>query len=270
MALNWKFIKSFNSSNGTNILYSWIAFANPGGDLATKAPEILVREDVNDPSTGTTNLGQILCSRIDNKISGSFSWYSPTAGGPWYHEGLTTISGSPYWMLQAYTITGYPAIKFNGTILDIDPNTTVHVWGKSFFHSNVSITGSAGLRVGGSISSQSFIRANDYMQALYFNATSDKRAKIHIKPVTDSVLQIVKQMQLYTYIYKDTQTPSIGMLAQDMNWTINGFDFVQNREATGRKGDYMTVHESKLVFVLWKAVQELAQEVEELKKKLGE
>ena len=270
MALNWQYIKGFNGTSNS-LLYSWIQFATPGGDLTTKAPEILVREDFNDPSTGTTNLGQILCSRINNKITGSFSWYSPTAGGPWYYEGLTTISGSsPYWMLQAYTITGYPTIKFNGAILDIDAPTKVHVRGNSYFHSDVSITGSAGLHVGGSISSRSYMKTPSYMEALYFNATSDKRAKIHIKPVTDSVLQIVKQMQLYTYIYKDTQTPSIGMLAQDMNWTINGFDFVQNREATGRKGDYMTVHESKLVFVLWKAVQELAQEVEELKKKLGE
>jgi hypothetical protein len=40
---------------------------------------------------------------------------------------------------------------------------------------------------------------------------------------------------------------------------------VDNLDAPGEFGDFMQMKESKLVYVLWKAVQELSAEVEELK-----
>jgi hypothetical protein len=43
---------------------------------------------------------------------------------------------------------------------------------------------------------------------------------------------------------------------------------VDNLEATGQDGDFMQMKESKLVYVLWKAVQELSAEVEDLKSQI--
>ena len=54
-----------------------------------------------------------------------------------------------------------------------------------------------------------------------------------------------------------------------MDKTLNGFNFIDNLDATGENDDYMSVHESKLVYILWKAVQELSAEVNELKKQLN-
>jgi hypothetical protein len=44
---------------------------------------------------------------------------------------------------------------------------------------------------------------------------------------------------------------------------------VDNLEATGQDGDFMQMKESKLVYVLWKAVQELSAKVEELKAEIA-
>jgi len=46
---------------------------------------------------------------------------------------------------------------------------------------------------------------------------------------------------------------------------LDGFNMVTNLDASGEFGDFMQMKESKLVYVLWKAVQELSAEVEELK-----
>ena len=59
------------------------------------------------------------------------------------------------------------------------------------------------------------------------------------------------------------------MIAQDLkDVNIDGFDLVGNKTATGENNDYMQIHESKLIYVLWKAVQELSNEVDNLKKQL--
>ena len=84
------------------------------------------------------------------------------------------------------------------------------------------------------------------------------------------ILDIINNVQIYTFNYKQSNTPSIGLIAQDlMDKTLNGFNFIDNLDATGENDDYMSVHESKLVYILWKAVQELSAEVNELKKQLN-
>ena len=44
---------------------------------------------------------------------------------------------------------------------------------------------------------------------------------------------------------------------------------VDNLDASGENNDFMQMKESKLVYVLWKAVQELSAEVESLKAQLN-
>jgi hypothetical protein len=43
---------------------------------------------------------------------------------------------------------------------------------------------------------------------------------------------------------------------------------VDNLNATGLNNDMMQMKESKLVYILWKAVQELSAEVEDLKSQI--
>lgn len=106
--------------------------------------------------------------------------------------------------------------------------------------------------------------------AVYFNATSDWRAKKDFKLLDINALELIKKVQLYSFKYKDNNTPSIGIIAQDVeNIDIEGFKLIGNENATGENFDYMTIHESKLVYILWKAIQEQQKEIEELKSLLN-
>lgn len=107
-------------------------------------------------------------------------------------------------------------------------------------------------------------------QAQYFNATSDARAKSNITPAHFSALDVVNQLPIYKFQYLNTQEPVIGLIAQEAaDYNLDGFNMVDNLTASGEDGDYMKIKESKLVYVLWKAVQELSAEVESLKAQLN-
>jgi hypothetical protein len=106
-------------------------------------------------------------------------------------------------------------------------------------------------------------------EALYFNATSDRRAKSNITPTKFSALDVVTHLPVYTFNYYTDNKKTLGLIAQEAaEFDLDGFNMVDNLEATGQDGDYMQMKESKLVYVLWKAVQELSAEVEDLKSQI--
>ena len=108
------------------------------------------------------------------------------------------------------------------------------------------------------------------INALYFNATSDLRAKKDLKLVERPVLDLINNVPVYTFKYKDTNVDSLGIIAQDLkDIKLNNFELIDNLQATGENDDFMHIRESKLVYVLWKAVQELSAEVAQLKKELN-
>ena len=88
-------------------------------------------------------------------------------------------------------------------------------------------------------------------EALYFNATSDRRAKSNITPTQFSALNIVNSLPIYTFNYNNKEEKTIGLIAQEAaEFDLNGFNMVDNLEATGQDGDFMQMKESKLVYVL--------------------
>ena len=109
------------------------------------------------------------------------------------------------------------------------------------------------------------------IEAPYFNATSDRRAKEDLLPFSGKALDIINQIQTFTYKYKDTKQVSYGVMAQDLlDIKINDFSFVENAAATGENGDYMSVRESKLVYLLLEGIKELQIEVNNLRKEVEE
>ena len=105
--------------------------------------------------------------------------------------------------------------------------------------------------------------------AQYFNATSDKRAKENIKPATYNAVELVKKLPVYIYNYKNKTETVTGILAQDLlQAQPEGLDLVSNIGATGENGDYMSIKNDKLMFVLMKAIQEQQAQIEELKTEL--
>ena len=113
------------------------------------------------------------------------------------------------------------------------------------------------------------------VNATYFNATSDRRAKENIHQATFSALEVIKALPIYSFDYSADKTHSIGLIAQDAeDVKLDDFEIVTNKEASGENGNFMSVKESKLVYIAWKAIQEqqeiieqLKAEIEELKKK---
>ena len=107
------------------------------------------------------------------------------------------------------------------------------------------------------------------VEALYFNATSDKRAKENLCAYTDSALDIINRVQVYTFNYHHHDKRTVGLLAQDLlGYNFNGVCLVDNIDATGIDNDYMTINESKLVYVLWKAIQEQQILIEQLEARI--
>lgn len=60
----------------------------------------------------------------------------------------------------------------------------------------------------------------------------------------------------------------IAQEAQIFDNVIPNFSLVNNEEATGKNDDYMTIKESKLVYILWKAVQDLSAKSKELQERI--
>ena len=134
----------------------------------------------------------------------------------------------------------------------------------------VSIGSSSILSDGFSIiMNNSGITTTGYCEADYFNARSDKRAKENIQPVKFSALDVVKHLPVYTFNYKNKTEVVPGILAQDLLELNLPVELVNNKEATGENEDYMTIKESKLIYILLKAIQEQQAEIEELKKKIN-
>jgi hypothetical protein len=110
------------------------------------------------------------------------------------------------------------------------------------------------------------LKVDKKCEANFFNATSDKRAKENIQPATFSGLDLINKLSLYTFNYKASTDTVPGILAQDLlEVQPEGLDLVDNIAATGENGDYMSIKESKLVFVLMQAIKEQQAQIDELK-----
>ena len=106
-------------------------------------------------------------------------------------------------------------------------------------------------------------------EADFFNARSDKRAKENIYPLMASALDIINAVQVYTFNYKNSNQTTIGLIAQEMlPYNLGGATFVSNPDATGEDGDYMSITESKLVYLLLKGIQEQQEQINQLKQRI--
>ena len=119
-----------------------------------------------------------------------------------------------------------------------------------------------GIDTTGMIFSTKSIKTSDKCEALYFNATSDERAKENFIYVPRAhALEWINNLNIYTFNYRDNGKSSIGITTQQVQYKpVNNFNFVDNTEATGENGDYMTIKESKLVYMCMSAIQELSQQ----------
>lgn len=280
MALNWQHIKGVNGSENA-LLYTSLEFGT--GTLDTSLdyhflPQIyMANENFSTDYVAKTNFGYILTSNAmgqwaqDLHIDKSYikNIYqaadritfraSPTSNAPAFIDGgIWQVSPSSFIIGRSgQTVpdqfTNYAKTKFDytssSTTIKTIPtinNCDFQVTGVSYFNKSLKSSGA--------------------IHALYFNATSDRRAKRDIQPFCGDALKIINQLQTYTYTYKDTGVKSYGIMAQDMlDFTINDFSFVDNKTATGVDNDYMSIHESKLVYLLIEGIKEQQKEINQLR-----
>ena len=296
MALHWQHIKGVY---GNEPLYTYIEFAPKQTESNKKkesVPDLYVStsnySDKTDIEKYATCLGKFIVSDAeDQSINSNFSFLkqincndtvnfcrtnennkniwvkfidtTPTSPVDKFCIYNALKNSTQYTVFKTMQSAGKMAIEASGSkdyILDI---------GESGITSNRTLTMSGSNKIICGIN-QTIIDSTK-VEAPYFNATSDRRAKEDPLPFSGKALDIINKIQTFTYKYKDTKQVSYGVMAQDLlDIKINDFSFVENAAATGENGDYMSVRESKLVYLLLEGIKELQIEVNDLRKKVEE
>ena len=285
------------------VYYKWIKGCAPGATLDTKQwtyinwgdksafsssdtnqtealPKLYARIGKNDASVSTSGgavaLGYILTNNVKG-VEVETLWkfkeqpqfrngvqIGLSTTGSVAHPTLTS-SGSMLLISSDTTFnsTAAGSVKMLGGLV-VDKTITVNNTGNQSIYTKGSVLIDKNLNV------KENIVATGSCTALYFNATSDRRAKENIKPANYSALDLIKKLPIYNYNYK--QQPNehmIGILAQDLLVAQpSELDLVSNINATGENGDFMSIKNDKLIFILMKAIQEQQEEIENLKDKI--
>lgn len=263
--IHWEYIKGLNQTTEQNVIksiYTFLNFQNAetSGYTFLSAPTITISPiNSKEDGSGKVDFGHIITqSAVNQFIDKDFKFKNHLS-----FEDTNSNNKLNIYQNYIYRTTNngnyVDYIKFNIDSIDI---STIKL--------NIPGTLDGNIINGHKVHIESDANNDGSCTAVYFNATSDRRAKTDFSLLDIDALKLVKKVQLYSFKYKDSNLPSIGIIAQDIqDIDINGFKLVDNENATGQNFDYMTIHESKLTYILWKAVQELSKEVDDLKKQLN-
>ena len=260
-------------------LWTWIQFAR-ASDPSGPYPEIIIANGSNGinkvGSDGNTK--NFLINK--GSFSTAYTWPGQpdetvkslgqiiTSDGPKQeiHKQLTIDKEHTFYVNHLQML--YSGVSFGPT--DAEDGLKVSK-GDSLIY---FLLNASGITVKSAATFEKTITCSDQITAVSFNATSDKRAKTNIKRLDqEKALDIVNKLPVYSFNYKKDNIPSIGVLAQEAmvyDGAIPNFSLVNNEQATGENGDYQTVKESKLVYILWAAIQEQSRQINQLKSQLKE
>lgn len=276
------FIPHIKGCDDANVIYTWIEWPDHGGITP------LIKYNTTNNLTGAQPLGNIITSeadhqRINKAISilniqeikkldffsaGSISLNSDNTAWKFLGEADKNLEINSqaelnlYGTTKTYLQAGSDATSITLTSTTVDTTTTSIITHKAKEHNFK--TGYVTIGNGGNATKEAnSLYIEGSCNALYFNATSDIRAKTNLQHASFKALNIVKSLPVYTFNYKETGSPAIGLIAQDAAKISFGSDFslVNNETASGENGDYMTIKESKLIYILWKAIQEQQEQI---------
>ncbi len=263
------FIPHIKGCEENGNIYTWIkwqGYFSDGSSLKYFFPPEIEMRDITDTNTTTnTSLGNIITSNAQNQeikqpIAISCIESTEIKIDSWTELNL-------YGATKTYLQAGKSDDTSISLITTTDTNnkTTRAITYKAEEHNFSS--GYVIIGDGGNATKEvNSLYIQNSCNALYFNATSDVRAKTKVQHASFKALNIVKSLPVYTFNYKETGSPAIGLLAQDAAKISFGSDFslVNNPTASGENGDYMTIKESKLIYILWKAIQEQQEQIKYL------
>lgn len=276
------FIPHIKGCDDANLIYTWIKWPENGGVTPSICWNTI--NNFNDAK----GLGNIITSGAENQeinkaisipniqeikkldffSAGSISLNSDNTAWKFLGEADKNLEINSqaelnlYGTTKTYLQAGSDATSITLTSTTVDTTTTSIITHKAKEHNFSS--GYVTIGNGGNATKEDYsLYIQKSCNALYFNATSDIRAKTKVQHASFKALNIVKSLPVYTFNYKETGSPSIGLIAQDAAKISFGSDFslVNNETASGENGDYMTIKESKLIYVLWKAIQEQQEQI---------
>ena len=257
-------------------LWTWIQFAksNNDGFPASPYPKIIVAkgsDGINKTVDNTTTQNYLL---NPEQFSDANNWSAEGSTVKTLGDIITT-SGPAQTIHKSLTIdvdNKFSVHKIDFDTVKFEANTDLTVYKND--NSTYFLLNASGISVKSATTFEKDVKCEGQIQAVSFNATSDKRAKTNIKRLDqEKALDIVNKLPVYSFNYKKDNTPSIGVLAQEAavyDGAIPNFSLVNNEQATGENGDYQTVKESKLVYILWAAIQEQSRQINQLKSQLKE
>lgn len=262
-------------------LWTWIQFARDS-DPSGPYPEIIIAEGSN----GINKVGSDGATKNFLIDKGSFPTAYTWPGKP--NEIVKTLGhiitelGPAQTIEKDITIDNANTLNINhlnftnGKVIfkPTDANNGLQIVNSGNSSLIYFLLNASGITVKSTATFEKDVKCEGQIQAVSFNATSDKRAKTNIKRLDqEKALDIVNKLPVYSFNYKKDNIPSIGVLAQEAavyDGAIPNFSLVNNEQATGENGDYQTVKESKLVYILWAAIQEQSRQINQLKSQLKE
>lgn len=277
------FIPHIKGCDDANLIYTWIKWPENGGvtpsicwntinnfNDAKGLGNIITSEAENQEINKAISIPNIQeIKKLDFFSAGSISLNSDNTAWKFLGEADKNLEINSQAELNLYgaTKTYLQAGSDNNTSITltsttVDTTTTSIITHKAKEHNFK--TGYVTIGNGGNATKEDYsLYIQNSCNALYFNATSDIRAKTKVQHASFKAINIVKSLPVYTFNYKETGSPAIGLIAQDAAKISFGSDFslVNNETASGENGDYMTIKESKLIYVLWKAIQEQQEQI---------
>ena len=257
-------------------LWTWIQFAksNNDGFPASPYPKIIVAKGSNGINKVVDNATTWNYLLNPDQFSGADNWSAEGNTVKTLGDIITTF-GPAQTIYKNLTLHGDNKLYVH--YIDFDTvKFAANIGLKVYKDSNLTYftLNDSGITVNASATFEKTITCKDQITAVSFNATSDKRAKTNIKRLDqEKALDIVNKLPVYSFNYKKDNIPSIGVLAQEAmvyDGAIPNFSLVNNEQATGENGDYQTIKESKLVYILWAAIQEQSRQINQLKSQLKE
>lgn len=276
------FIPHIKGCDDANLIYTWIKWPENGGvtpsicwntinnfNDAKGLGNIITSEAENQSINKAISIPNIQeIKKLDFFSAGSISLNNNNTAWKFLGEADKNLEINSqaelnlYGTTKTYLQAGSDATSITLTSTTVDTTTTSIITHKAKEHNFSS--GYVTIGNGGNATKEDYsLYIQNSCNALYFNATSDIRAKTKVQHASFKALNIVKSLPVYTFNYKETGSPSIGLIAQDAAKISFGSDFslVNNETASGENGDYMTIKESKLIYVLWKAIQEQQEQI---------
>lgn len=196
--------------------------------------------------TGTNN------TFTEHDDAGSIEMYSDESGGYYNFTKGLNVDGNT--SLQGM-LTTYGKTIVSDTTDASDEDAALKILG--------------GVRINKSLNVGEEITSKSSCTAVYFNATSDMRAKENIQLATYDALTLIEKLPIYIYNYKNDKDTVTGILAQDLlALQPQELQLVSNINATGENEDYMSIKHDKIVFILMKAIQEQQEQINCLEKEI--